>query len=129
MRAIALAGVVVLLLVACGGDQSPVEVLRLFMDAVEARDVERAEGLVCEAQRSAVRQGLEPFGEVAQLDEAFDLSFGDLEFEERSNDGSTAVVRVGGSLTLSFLGQEETQEVDEEHIIIKENGRWVICDP
>jgi hypothetical protein len=32
-------------------------------------------------------------------------------------------------LTLAFLGQQEVQEVDEEHLVVKEGGRWVICDP
>lgn len=129
MRAISLLSAIVLLLSACTGDQDPVDVVRSFMAAVETRDLDKAESLVCEEQWSKVRRSLEPFGEVTQLGEAFDLSFEDLSFDERSNDGSIVVIRVSGVLTLSFLGQEETQDVDEEHVIIKENGRWVICDP
>lgn len=114
---------------ACVEEQRPVEVVRSFMTAVEEFDLDTAESLVCDAQRGEVRHGLEPYNDVARLGEAFDLSFEDLSFEERSNDGQTAVVRVTGSLTLSFLGQEEVQEVNEEHVVIKDNGRWVVCDP
>ena len=129
MRALLLLGAVLLLPVACDGGASPIEVMRSFFAAMEARNLDSAEDLVCERQQEKVRQSLEPFGQVTQLDEAFSLDFEDLLFEERNNDGQTAVIRVTGSLTLSFLGQEETQPVNEEHILIKENGRWIICDP
>jgi hypothetical protein len=120
---------VILSLVACADKQSPVEVVESFMTAVEAFDLDTAASLVCAAQQDKVRKGLEPFYEVTRPGEAFDLSFHELSFEERSNDGEMAVVHVGGLLRLSFLGQEDIQEVNEEHIVVRENGRWVICDP
>lgn len=98
------------------------------MTAVEALDLDTAEGLVCEVQRSEVRDSLEPFGDVDQLGEAFDIRFEELSFQEKSNDGNVAVIRVTGSLIISFLGQQDVQTVDEEHLVVKEDGRWVICD-
>jgi hypothetical protein len=129
MRALLLFGAVLLLPFACDDGAGPTEVMRSFFVAMEVRDLNSAEDLVCQRQQEEVRQILEPFGQVTQLDEAFSLSFEDLVFEERNNDGQTAVIRVTGSVTLSFLGQEETQPVNEEHILMNENGRWVICDP
>lgn len=121
---------VVLALGACGKDPgSPVEVVELFMTAIDDFDLAVAEDLVCEAQQGRLQNSLEPFYGVAELTEAFDLSFGDLSIEERSNDGETAIVHVSGLVTLSFLGQEEVQEVNEDHVVLKENGRWVVCDP
>ena len=99
------------------------------MTAIDDFDLAVAEDLVCEAQQGRLQNSLEPFYGVTELTEAFDLSFGDLSIEERSNDGETAIVHVSGSVTLSFLGQEEVQEVNEDHVIVKENGRWVVCDP
>jgi hypothetical protein len=99
------------------------------MIALEAFDLAEAEGLVCEAQRDRVRESLEPFGDVVGLDEAFDIGFEELSYKEHSNDGSSAVVQVKGTVKLSFLGQHEVQNVDEEHLVVKEGGRWVICDP
>lgn len=120
---------VLVLLGACRAEQSPLEVVQSFMSAIETFDAGAAENLVCEAQRARVRESLEPFGDVAQLDEAFDVSYQDLAFEERSGDEGMVVVHVSGALKLSFLGQEEVQDVDEEHVVVKEHGRWVICDP
>jgi hypothetical protein len=120
---------VVVLLVACDGKESPVEVVRSFMAAVETFDVATAEDLVCQARRARVRESLEPFDDVTELGGAFDLKIDDLTFQERSNDGEVAVVHVSGKLTISYLGQQETQEIDEEHIIVREGGRWLVCDP
>jgi hypothetical protein len=99
------------------------------MTAVETFDLARAESLVCEAQQSKVRASLEPFEDVATLGEAFDIGLGELSFQEKSNDGNVAVVHVSGRLTINFLGQQEVQEVNEEHVVIRENGSWVVCDP
>ncbi len=118
-----------LLVAACSGGQSPVQVVRAFMTAIGTVDVSRAESLVCATQKGEVHSSLEPFGDVAQLGEAFDISFDDLSFQEKSNDGNVAVVRVRGTVTISFLGQQEKQDVDEEHVVVKEGGQWVICDP
>ena len=99
------------------------------MIAIGSFDIAAAEDLVCEAQQGRFEKSLEPFYGVTELTEAFDFSFGDLTIEERSSDGETAIVHVAGSVTLSFLGQEEVQEVNEDHVVVKENGRWVVCDP
>ena len=128
-RAVGLLSVILVLLGACGKEQSPIEVVQSFMTAVEAFDLSTAESLVCEAQRSRVRESLEPFDDVAGLGEAFDMSFDDLSFQEQSSDGKVAIVQVSGTLTISFLGQQEVQEISEEHVVIEQGGRWVICDP
>jgi hypothetical protein len=63
------------------------------------------------------------------MPEAFDMSFHDLTVQELSNDGNTAVVHVSGTVLVSFLGRQEEQAVNEEHAVVREHGRWVICDP
>lgn len=118
-----------LIMTACSGGQNPVQVVRAFMTAVGTFDVSRAESLVCEAQKAKVRNSLGPFGDLAQLSEAFDISFDELTFQEQSSDANVVVVHVRGTVTLSFLGQQEKQNVDEEHFVVREGGRWVICDP
>jgi len=98
------------------------------MNAVETLDVKAAQSLVCQAQRSNIQKSLRPFDDVVKLGETFALSFDDLTFQEHGNDGDRAVVHVSGTLTIFFLGQQESQVVNEEHIVIREHGRWVICD-
>jgi hypothetical protein len=98
------------------------------MTAVETLDVSTAESLVCEAQRARVRASLAPFKDVAEP-EAFEVSFSELMVQEQSNDGEVAMVHVSGQLTLFFLGQQETQEISENHTVVREGGRWFICDP
>ena len=110
---------------ACESERQPVDVVRSFMTAVEGFDAVAAEKLVCQTQRVQVRERLEPFGDVTE----FDLSFDELEVQELSNDGERAVVQVDGTLTIIFLGQQETQPVNETHVVIKEAGHWVVCDP
>lgn len=121
--------VVVVLVVACGGEQSPAGVVESFLGAIEDFDVATAESLVCQAQRDKVRGSLVPFGDIAAPGEAFDISFGELVIQEQSNDGQTSIVRVKGYLTIFFLGEQEVQEVDETHTLVKNGGRWLICDP
>jgi hypothetical protein len=120
---------IVVLAVACQGEQLPVEVVRSFFTAVETFDVAKAESLVCQAQRHRVRESLTPFSDIAAPGEAFDIRFGELVIQEQSNDGKISVVRVKGQLTLFFLGQQETQGVDETHTLVKDHGRWLICGP
>jgi hypothetical protein len=124
-----LLSLLLVLLVACDAEEDPVEVIRSFMAAVEAFDVTKAQHLVCQAQRARVQDSLEPFGALTEADEAFAIRFDDLTFQERSNDGKVAIVHVRGQLIVSFLGQQEVQEVDEEHVLVKEGGRWLVCDP
>ena len=121
--------VVVVLLVSCRGKQTPEQVIQAFLDAIETFDVAAAEDLVCQAQRDKVRGSLIPFDNIAAPGEAFDISFGELVIQEQSNDGQTSIVRVKGYLTIFFLGEQEVQEVDETHTLVKNGGRWLICDP
>jgi len=120
---------VLLLLAGCKTETDPVEVTRSFMMAIERLNITQAQSLVCQAQQARIQESLAPFGDISELGEAFDINFDELVFEEQSNDGSTAVVHVSGKMTLSFLGQQETQEIDEDHIVIKEEGKWLICNP
>lgn len=99
------------------------------MSAVESFDLDTAQSLVCDRQRAQVQESLASFDNVKRLSEAFDMTFEDLEFTERDNDGALAVVQVTGTVRLAFLGKEDVQDVYEEHFLENVEGRWVICDP
>jgi hypothetical protein len=118
----------ILLLAGCEGELSPVEVVQSFMTAVETLDTTEVEALVCQSAKAKVRESLAPFRSIARP-ETFDIDLKDLVFQEQSNNGEVAVVHVSGELTLVFLGQQETREINENHTVIKESGRWLVCDP
>jgi hypothetical protein len=120
---------VVLVLGACRGETTPVEVMQALMSEVGNLDGSRAQSFVCEKKQDRVRETLESFDGNDAVGEAFDLAFDELTFEEVSNDGTTAIVHVSGWLVISFLGQQESQVVDEDHLLIREGKRWVVCDP
>jgi hypothetical protein len=127
-RTLVLVGVFFVLLIACDGEQTPVQVVRAFMTAVETFDVGTVESLVCPDQKARVRESLAAFQDVADP-EVFDVSLDGLVVQEQGNDGEIAVVHVRGKLTVFFLGQQEIQQVDEKHTLVKEKGRWLVCDP
>jgi hypothetical protein len=129
-RLLALVVVVALGLVpACGQQTGSVQTVEAFLAALEAFDIEKAQSLVCESQQESVLGVLEPFGNVSGMTEAFNMAFDDIQVTERALEGDMALVHISGNVTISFLGQQERQAVDEEHVLVKENGRWVICDP
>jgi hypothetical protein len=123
-----LTGILALLLVACEQEDDPTQIMRSFMDAIERFDVDAAENLVCPGQRAKVRESLASLEGIAKPSEAFDVRITDLKVEELDNDGETALLHVKGQLTLVFLGQQEVQQIDEKHTLIRENGQWLICD-
>ena len=123
------AGSLGLLLCACVQTQSPVQVARDFMAAIERFDLQAAERLVCPAQQARVRASLAPFEEYGRPGETFYASLEGLTIEEQRNDGHTALVHVRGELSLFFLGQQETQQINEMHTLVRQDGRWLVCDP
>ena len=128
-RAGLLFAAILLLLTACRQQGTPVEVVQEFMAAIEQFDSAGAATRVCEAQQDRVQTILDAFGEEAGMKEAINLAFDKLAFEELSNDGEAAVVHVSGALVVSFLGHQERQIVNEEHVVVHEQGHWVVCDP
>ena len=125
----ALACILILCGLSCSEKTVPSDTVRAFMSAVESFDLDTAQSLVCDRQRAQVQESLASFDNVKRLSEAFDMTFEDLEFTERDNDGALAVVQVTGTVRLAFLGKEDVQDVYEEHFLENVEGRWVICDP
>lgn len=119
----------VILVAACGGEQGPEEVVQTFISAVTSLDVATVESVVCQAHKARMREILAPLEDTTDSGETFSVDLAELVVQEQSNDGEMAVVHASGRLILLFLGYQETQEVNETHTVIKENGRWLVCDP
>jgi RIO-like serine/threonine protein kinase len=53
--------------------------------------------------------------------------FSGLKFEEITNDGRTATVRLSGKLLLKVLGQEQAYQIYEDIGVVKESDVWKVC--
>jgi hypothetical protein len=55
------------------------------------------------------------------------FDYTNLKFEEKSNDGKTAIVHLSGSMTLKALGQVVQQEYNEDLRVVNESNGWKVC--
>ncbi len=128
MTAIGLA----LLLAACGAGGGPaIDGTRNWFQALANLDVEQVMKLTCSNPRvrNEIEQRLEPFVDIkdslAALKGQFDFS--GLKFEEKSNDGRTATIRLSGKMFLKALGQAQPLSLYEDITVVNESGVWKVC--
>jgi len=121
-----------LLLAACGAGGSPaIEGARSWFQALADLDFEQVMKLTCSTPRvrSEIELRLEPFVDIkdslAALKGQFDFS--GLKFEEKSNDGRTATVRLSGRMFLKALGQTQPMSLYEDITVVNDNGVWKMC--
>jgi len=51
-----------------------------------------------------------------------------LSFKTTEQSGDTASVQVTGKMKMTFLGQEQEDEIDEAMPMVKEDGKWKVCE-
>jgi hypothetical protein len=119
-------------LAACGGGGSPaIDGTRAWFQALAELRFDDVMKLTCAspAVRNEIAAKLDPFIDLketlAALKGQFDFS--NLKFEEKSNDGRSAVIRLTGSMTLQALGQTEALEVFEDITVVNDSGVWKVC--
>ena len=124
------AGLIVL--AACSGGGSPaIEGTRAWFQALAELRFDDVMNLTCASVpvRNEIGAKLDPFIDLketlAALKGQFDFS--NLEFEEKTNNGRVAVIRLSGSMTLVALGQTEAMDVAEDITVVNENGVWKVC--
>lgn len=122
-----------LLLAACSGGGGPaIDATRAWFQALANLDFDGTLKLTCSkpSVRNEIETTLDPFidlkEQLAALKGQFDFS--GLKFEEKSNDGRTATIRLSGTMTLKALGQTEPLEMYEDLTVVNENGTWKMCD-
>ncbi len=121
-----------LLLAACGAGGSPaIEGTRSWFQALANLDFEQVMKLTCSnpAVRSDIELRLEPFNDIKDSLTALkgQFDFSGLKFEERSNDGRLATVRLSGKMFLKALGQVQPMSLYEDITVVNENGVWKVC--
>ena len=121
-----------IVLTACGGGGSPaIDGTRAWFQALAELRFDDVMNLTCAngPVRNEIAAKLDPFIDLketlAALKGQFDFS--SLKFEEKSNNGRVAVIRLSGSMTLVALGQTEAMDVAEDISVVNESGVWKVC--
>jgi len=116
----------VVLLVACGGGGgSPDQVAKQWFEALATGDENALKDLTCAAQQESIT-GVT--GLFAGSGEGLGLDISDLSFKTTEQSGDTASVQVTGKMKMTLLGAEQEQEIDEAIPMVKEDGKWKVCD-
>jgi hypothetical protein len=116
----------VVLLVACGGGGgSPDQAAKQWFEALATGDENALKDLTCAAQQESVT-GVT--GLLAGLGEGMGFDVSGLSFKTTEQSGETATVQVTGRMNMTFLGAEQEQEIDEAIPMVKEDGKWKVCD-
>ena len=121
-----------LLLSACNAGGGPaIDATRSWLQALADLNFKQVIDLTCSNPkvRDDVQVRLDPLvdiqGTLQTLKGQFDFS--GLKFEELSNDGRTAQIRLSGKMALQALGQRQTLDVYEDITVVKENDVWKVC--
>lgn len=123
---------ILLLVVGCSAGGGPaIDATRAWFQALSELDFDGVLALTCSNARvrNSIEARLDPFidlkGALDALQGQFD--FTGLKFEEKSNDGRTAVIHLSGQMELRALGQAEALEVFEDITVVNEGGTWKVC--
>ncbi len=121
-----------LILSACNSGGGPaIDATRGWLQALANLNFKQVMDQTCSNKqvRDQVQMRLDPFIDIQDtlqtLKGKFDFS--GLKFEELSNNGSTAQVRLSGKMLLTALGQTQALDVYETLTVIKENDGWKVC--
>jgi len=126
-----------LVLTACGGGggdgDDPSKPVKDFFDAVAKLDADKAGNAVCSQYREDVKAGMEMlFGLLAMAGGEAKIEIVDLKMKvEDKTDNEAYVVATSGKMKITVAGEVQEEELgdpSERLKVIKEDGKWVICD-
>jgi hypothetical protein len=123
---------VALLLTACSSGGGPaIDATRGWLQALADLDFKQVMDMTCSTPRirNQVELRLDPLIDIQETLQSLkgQYDFSGLKFEELSNDGRSATVRLSGQLLLKMLGQEQIYDIYEEVGVVKENDVWKVC--
>ena len=124
---------VALLLTACNAGGGPaLDATRSWLQALADLNFKQVLNLTCSTPRirNEVELRLDPLIDIQETLQSLkgQYDFSGLKFEELSNDGRTATVRLGGKLLLKVLGQAQVYEIYEEVGLVNESDVWKVCN-
>ncbi len=122
-----------LLLTACSAGGGPaIDATRSWLQALADLNFKQVLNLTCSTQRirDEVQLRLDPLIDIQETLQSLkgQYDFSGLKFEELSNDGHTATVRLSGKLLLKVLGQTQAYDIYEEVGVVNENDVWKVCN-
>ena len=120
------------LLTACNAGGGPaIDATRTWLQALADLNFKQVLNLTCSTPRirNEVELRLDPLIDIQETLQSLkgQYDFSGLKFEELSNDGRTATVRLSGKLLLKVLGQEQVFEINEMVGVVEENDVWKVC--
>ncbi len=123
---------VTLLLTACSAGGGPaIDATRNWLQALADLNFKQVLNLTCSTPRihDAVELRLDPLIDIQETLQSLkgQYDFSGLKFEELSNDGHTATVRLSGKLLLKVLGQTQAYDIYEQVGVVNENDVWKVC--
>ena len=121
-----------LLLSACSSGGGPaLDATRGWLQSLADLNFEQVMAQTCANPkvRTEIEVRLDPFIDIQATLQTLkgQFDFSGLKFEEISNDGRIAQVRLSGKMVLKALGQSQALEVYEELTVVKENDVWKVC--
>jgi len=122
----------VLLLTACSAGGGPaIDATRSWLQALADLNFKQVLNLTCSTPRihNEVELRLDPLIDIQETLQSLkgQYDFSGLKFEELSNDGHTATVRLSGKLLLKVLGQTQAYEIYEDVGVVNESDVWKVC--
>jgi len=131
--------ILLLALAACGGDgagdsdEDIIKPVEDFFAAFEEMDAEKAADSVCKEYRDSVKTGLDMiFGFIALSGEDSKIEITGMKLEVKDKkDREAMVTATSGKIRITVLGEvqeEEIAESTEAVKLVKEDGKWLICD-
>jgi hypothetical protein len=121
-----------LLLSACSSGGGPaIDATRSWLQSLAELNFTQVMDQTCTNPkvRTEIEVRLDPFIDIQATLQTLkgQFDFSGLKFEEISNDGRTAQVRLSGKMVLKALGQSQALDVNEVLAVVKENDKWKVC--
>ena len=124
--------IMALLIAGCSAGGGPaIDATRNWLQALADLDFKQVLNLTCSTPRirNDVELRLDPLIDIQETLQSLkgQYDFSGLKFEELSNDGRTARVRLSGKLLLKVLGQIQAYDIYEEVGVVNESDVWKVC--
>jgi hypothetical protein len=132
VRAVVVGLASLLLLSACSAGGGPaIDATRGWLQSLAELNFKQVMDQTCANPkvRDQIQIRLDPFIDIQPTLQTLkgQFDFSGLKFEELSNDGRAAQVRLSGKMALKALGQTQALDVYETLTVIKENDAWKVC--